>query len=117
MPQTLDQQRAGAAWASTSAANVSDEYNALCSGAPVTILTNGLGPALAFFLSKAQNAPHYGRLADALAVWVLKDRAKQGKDLMLSITQADTVTYRRYTSEALAYLNWLKRFASASAAL
>lgn len=115
MPQTLDQQRAAAAWQTTEAAPVDKDYASLCSGAPVTILTNGLGPALAFFLAKAHSKQknEYGRLADALAAWLLRDAAKKGPDLMLAITKADADTYRRYTNEALAYLNWLKRFADA----
>lgn len=121
MPQTLDQQRAAAAWQATEAQSVDKEYAALCSGAPVMILTNGLGPALAFFLAKAnaKEKNEYARLADTLAAWVLRagtepDPSKKGKDLMRAITQADTDTYRRYTADALAYLNWLKRFADAT---
>ena len=32
---------------------------------------------------------------------------------MKAITTSDAATYRRLTHEALAYLNWLKRFAVA----
>lgn len=113
MPQTLDQQRAQAAWKATEAEPVTDDYVSLCSGAPVMILTNGLGPALAFFLAKAANDSHYRRLADALGAWILQDDSKKGKDLMIAITKANTSMYRRYTDETLAYLNWLKRFADA----
>ncbi len=117
MPQTLDQQRAKAAWAATPEAP-SKEYVSLCSGAPVMILTNGLGPALAFFLAKAPKAEEYRLLGQALAQWTLRtgvdaDRGKEAKHLMLAITNASTDEYRRLTNESLAYLNWLKRFAVA----
>ena len=115
--QTLDQQRARAAWEATEAATVNEKYVSLCSGAPVLILTNSLGPALAFLLSKASEGSHHLRLADALAAWVLRREPgedKSGRDLMRAITLADIPTYRRYTTDALAYLNWLKRFAVAA---
>ena len=116
--QTLDQQRARAAWEATEAATVNKEYVSLCSGAPVLILTNGLGPALAFLLAKAEGEEgHHLRLANALGAWVLRrapDADKNGRGLMRAITLANIPTYRRYTTEALAYLNWLKRFAVAT---
>lgn len=116
MPQTLDQQRARAAWAATEAADVKTAYASLCSGAPVMILTNGLGPALAFWLAKGKD--EHTRLTNALAAWLLRtgedaDTGKKGRDLMKELTEADANAYRRHTAEALAYLNWLKRFADA----
>ena len=118
MRQTLDQQRANAAWTATPE-KPSEKYVSLCSGAPVTILTNGLGPALAFFMAKAKDTDNeYQQLGRSLARWTLRtgneaDDSNQAKDLMHRITTASTDEYRRLTNEALAYLNWLKRFAVA----
>ncbi len=117
MLQTLDQQRARAAWNATPQ-TPEEAYVSLCSGAPVMILTNGLGPTLAFFLAKAPRAAEYRQLGDALARWALRagtdaDTGKQAEDLMVRITNATTDEYRRLTAESLSYLNWLKRFAVA----
>lgn len=77
------------------------------------ILTNGLGPTLAFFMAKAPGKPEYKRLGDAVAKWVLQDSNAQMKTLMNGIINGNADLYSRYTRETLAYMQWLKRFAEA----
>lgn len=110
--QTRNQERAKAAWEATPAADdLSDEYRSLVRGAGASIMTMGLGQTLSFYLAKGQS--HHERLADALARWLLEDVDADGEALIETIMQSESSEYRRLTTEALAYLTWLKRFAEA----
>lgn len=114
--QTRDQERATAAWDATPA-EPSEEYVSLVRGAGASIMTMGLGQTLAFYQAKGKD--HHRQLADALAAWLLEDAAPDetgatGTDLMTAIRENDSAWYRRQTTEALAYLTWLKRFAEAN---
>ena len=91
------------------------------------VLTNGLGQTLAFLLSKAKRydpsarrkpeARAHDLLYTHLSRWVLEQLrvgVGQGQgDLLEWVLSTDSAGYRRATAEALAYLNWLKRFAEA----
>jgi CRISPR-associated protein Cmr5 len=114
--KTRDQERAAAAWASTPE-NPSDEYLSLVQGAGASIMSMGLGQTLAFYNSKGKE--HHRRLGKALAAWLLEEESSgegtpNGKDLLERITETDSTQYSRWTTEALAYLTWLKRFARAN---
>jgi CRISPR-associated protein Cmr5 len=84
---------------------------------PATILMNGLGQACATLLSKAEGdkqKPH-GLLFGDVESWLCgEDPAAPFKgDLLEAITEKDQATYLRAQAEALQYLIWLKKFASA----
>jgi len=126
--QTLDQRRAQHAWqAIVSQATVvngkrqyddrAKEYAREARKLPVRIMASGLGQALAFILAKAKDKkPNLRKLHDDLTDWVIRKRpiqAKEPKSLLESIIQGDADFLRRATDEALAYLQWLNRFAEA----
>lgn len=90
---------------------------------PATIVMNGLGQACAMLLAKAQGdlARPHGLLYSDLESWLCgRDEAapfrgttKNAYPLMHAITSADQNAYLRAQTEALAYLEWLKKFACA----
>jgi CRISPR-associated protein Cmr5 len=127
-PETLDQLRARHAWARLDALagdfkpREQEEYGSQAKKLPTRILTSGLGAALAFLLAKAKPGTkdekrHLVRLHQDLTDWVigkrLRDAAKRPDSLLESVIQDDADFLRRATGEAMAYLQWLNRFAEA----
>ena len=87
---------------------------------PAMIQMNGLGQTAAFCRSKKET--EYGLLYDTLSSWLIQGdqpcapKEKDSKttwDLLQAIAQRDMGTYRAAQAEALAYLDWVKRFAQA----
>ena len=128
--KTLDQRRAKHAWqAIISQATGKDkdgrrqygegakEYAREARKLPVRIMASGLGQALAFILAKAKDKkPNLRKLHDDLTDWVIRQRpieAKKPGSLLERILEEDADFLRRATDEALAYLQWLNRFAEA----
>ncbi len=130
--RSLEQDRAKAAWECVD--NVSKngknekgksfakDYGSLAKDAPAHIQSNGLGQTLAFWRAKGfvKGKPkdgdneHAHLLAD-VSKWVGK-QIKSDENLNLLewvIKDANTNNYRRATAEAMAFLQWLKRFAEA----
>ena len=125
--QTLDQKRAQRAWEDIQevkqrSLGFRKKYGSLARRVPMLVLTNGLGQTLAYLVSKAkfhekdrgEEAQASGELFEHLSRWTMSQIAPNfnGK-LLLWILQNDSTGYRRATTEALAYLSWLKRFAEA----
>ncbi|MEW6505270.1 MAG: type III-B CRISPR module-associated protein Cmr5 [Chloroflexota bacterium] len=117
--RTLDQQRAAHAWQQVSGTKKlwqkdkekQDKLKSLARSAPASIQSNGLGQTVAFW--KAKNEDHHAALYTALQGW-LKEQLKFSNSLLEWIaTEATSAQYRHATAEALAYLNWYKRFAEA----
>lgn len=113
--RTLEQERAKAAWDSVSAVKGRDfasRYGQLAKGAPAEIQVNGLGQAVSFW--RAKREPEHQALYDDVASW-LKQRVTGRDNLMAWIVDEETTCsqYRRATTEAMAFLVWLKRFADA----
>lgn len=79
---------------------------------PAMILMNGLGQAAAFYRSKKDE---HRRLYDFLSEWLCGDGQVYAnhKDLLDGITKEDMHKYRLAQAEALAYLDWIKKFAKA----
>lgn len=75
---------------------------------PVRIMASGLGQALAFLAAKGKTPA----LLDALDDWVLKDA--KSKNLLKAVIDGNADTLRVYTTETLAYLQWLNRFCEAN---
>lgn len=117
--QTLQQRRAASAWQQIAEIDGKDdktrkEYGSLVRGLPAMIVGNGIGPTLAFLQAKAggdQNKPHAFAYRH-LAAWISGEMTVNG-DLLPWLVQQSSVEYRLVTAEALAYLQWLKRFAEA----
>ncbi len=90
------------------------KYGSLVRKMPSYILTNGLGQTLAFLKAKGRNEPdsEHEILYCHLSKW-LRERLGINGDVLHWITVTDSHQYRRATMEALAFLQWLKRFAEA----
>ena len=113
--RSLEQERAAQAWECVDQVknrNYKKEYSSLAKGAPADIQSNGLGQTLAFWRAKKESEEH-DALYHHVSSWVTK-RIAPGVDLLEWITKkASTEDYRRATTEAMAFLAWVKRFAEA----
>ncbi|MEY4909725.1 MAG: hypothetical protein RL260_3443, partial [Pseudomonadota bacterium] len=96
------------------ALNDGAKLKARTSELPFMVHANGLGQAAAFFKSK-KNKDGYDVVLLALQSWLAEpNRPFAGKtDLMRAIVEADLSTYRLAQAEAMAYMDWVKKFASA----
>jgi CRISPR-associated protein Cmr5 len=88
------------------------EYKSYASALPFMIHANGLGQAAAFYRSKGDT---HQELYILLSGWLTGEgQPLQGhKDLLAGITQSDMHTYLAAQAEAMAFLEWVKRFADA----
>lgn len=83
------------------------------------ILTNGLGQTLAFFISKGKSKEYsllYAHLNEWLSdniVWT--ENQDSDNSLIERVIHEKSQGYRVATEEALAFLAWVKRFATALA--
>jgi CRISPR-associated protein Cmr5 len=119
--QTLEQKRASKAWDFVDEVNKKDKdtrkkYRSLALKTPVLILTNGLGQTLAFFKSKMKESKdgEHGLLYGHLSTWLTNEsKIYEPGELVQMVINGDSAKYRQATTEALAFLNWLKRFAEA----
>ena len=118
--QTLEQERAKKAWEFVNSINseqdekTKKEYRSIALKMPILILTNGLGQTLAFVKSKEDNQNAHSLFYGHLQGW-LNSRINwdNTKELVDNIVNTNTEQYRYATSESLAFLVWLKRFADA----
>ncbi len=120
--QILEQRRARYAWekvGEVKGGGFAKEYKALARSAGADIQTNGLGQTLAFWKSKRDSDAH-GKLYEHVSYWVGQrvDESWAGADLLQKLIEENTSSeqYRRATTEAVALLIWLKRFAEAEIA-
>lgn len=117
--QTTEQKRAAEAWKVIGEvrreAAYKSEYTALVRQLPSYVLTNGLGPTLAFLRSrgKGKGTGHHDAVYRHLSNWVMERMGQPGTDLLEWILKTDSARYRRATAETLAFVHWLKRFAEA----
>ena len=142
--RSLEQRRAKFAYekiqeVKKESSDVQKKYSSYVKSAPVLILTNGLGQALAFYLSKLEALPDvdynsispqnfkkaeekaYAYLYKHIAEWLAGgDKEKKegrsltnGKDPLRYYMEATGMEAMVLTDEAIAFLNWLKRFADA----
>jgi CRISPR-associated protein Cmr5 len=89
------------------------------SGFPALIVNNGLLATLAFSISKKDKGG-YKEICDAIAkhletVGLLSGKPATREGLRDLLVSQDSAALRRCTAEALAYLNYLKRFAKGEA--
>ncbi len=121
MITSKEQERAKKAWELVNAVsdNIADKYKSLAKSAPVMILTNGLGQTLAFFLSKIKGQNEYFMLYSHIEQWLnvgnipWTQHANTHNRLIEKIMHENSQINRMATEEALAFLSWVKRFASA----
>ncbi|MEN9374575.1 MAG: hypothetical protein RIR79_2127 [Pseudomonadota bacterium] len=98
------------------------KLKARASELPFMIHANGLGQALAFFKSKEgkedkKDKDGYGKLFEILQNWLTEKgrpfAEQKDKDLMAAVIETDFQTYRIAQAEAIQYMDWVKKFASA----
>jgi len=112
--KTKDQERAAHAWGQVSGVAEQDcagEFKALVRGFPAMVLTNGLGHAVTFL--RAKDKEHHRALYAALNEWVGRQIGANNQDLLEWLMAHSSDHFRRATTETLAYIIWLKRFAEA----
>lgn len=117
--QTKDQERAAKAWECINAVKGKDyqkKYKSLAQKMSSYILTNGLGQTLAYLKAKGKGdqRDEHEILYGHLSAWVMKEMEGEESERLLNwVMEKDSPAYRRATTEALAFINWLKRFAEA----
>lgn len=116
--QSLEQQRAAQAASDVREAkgrSDSKDYRSLVEGLPAMILANSLGQTCAYLLSRAEGNQQKIELLlyCHLERWVQRRVPQLQGGLLTALMNSDVATYRRAQTEALAYLQWLKRFAQA----
>lgn len=109
------------------------KYSSYVKALPASILQNGLGQAMATLLAASKGKPAmegdrvneaHRLLYEQIQTWLCheapippynttNDTQAPGTELMDAITQGDEAAYIRAQAEALAYLSWLKKFATA----
>ncbi len=117
--QTIQQKRAKFALEQVQEAPNDTKFNGKefisYSGAlPAMIHMNGLGQTAAFFRSKTDSGEHQ-RLYRILSAWLIKDQQPYSRytDLLEGITQGSMTDYRLAQIEAIALMEWIKRFSKA----
>ncbi|MCX7683498.1 MAG: type III-B CRISPR module-associated protein Cmr5 [Anaerolineae bacterium] len=117
--QSLEQKRAAAAWERVvyvrdHGQGYAKKYGQLAKSAPADIQANGLGQTLAFWRAKTKEE-HSQALFKDVSDWVKQQLGLPAQKTLLEWIMQDARTdeYRRATAEAIAFLNWLKRFAEA----
>ena len=90
------------------------EFNSYASAMPFMIHANGLGQTAAFYRRKGTDHSYY-RLYKLLGNWLSQaDQPFAGKtDLLEGITQSDMDAYLAAQAEAMLFLDWVKKLASA----
>ena len=94
-------------------------YRNFVQSLPATILRNGLGQAMAMEKAGRAKDKGHGLLFDQMQLWLCVGWAKspyrsKPDDLMRAIVEGDQTAYVRAQAEALAYLDWLKKYAVAA---
>ena len=126
--QTIEQKRAAKAWQCIEEVQqkkdelIKKKYGSLARKLPSLIQVNGLGQTLAFIYAKARSqesnrgaeARASGMIFSQVSDWVKGElNVADSGDLLEVLVKRDSRFYRRATAEALAFLNWLRRFAEA----
>lgn len=122
--QTMQQKRAvDALRCAKDAANKAyrKEFKSCVQALPAMIHMNGLGQSVAFYKAKSNSdgdkakAKAYENVYAVLSNWLKKDEQpyRGCTDLLEGVTSKDMHAYRLAEAEALAYLDWLKRFSEA----
>lgn len=112
--QTIQQERAKYALEQVQAAAKSSEFLSYASAMPAMIVMNGLGQTAAFYYSKGAKNKAYLDLYNLLSGWLKQEgNPYDGKELLEGITQCNMQSYLLAQAEALALLDWVKKFAKA----
>lgn len=116
--RTVEQERANHAWQCVNGVKdkpFAKEYRTIAIKMPSLILTNGLGQALAFLKAKGKedSSDEHEVLYQHINEWFMGHQSINGDFLDWIVKEASSQKYRLATMEALALLQWFKRFAEA----
>ncbi len=93
------------------------EFKSLAAGIPSMILMNGFGQALAFI--KTKNDEKYKIIFEITKEWLRQnsfvESPENDRQFLLSIADMDQKKYLTAQKEALALLEWVKRYAAMEA--
>lgn len=118
--KTLEQKRAAHALQCVKedvSGNAEEDYRRNARSLAATIVNNGLGQACATLVSKSDGDDGHRKIYDHLGQWLTSEDyaspySGQG-DLLDAITSHGQSEYVHAQSEALAWLEWNKKFAQA----
>jgi len=94
-------------------------YKSHVSALPFMIHANGLGQAAAFYKSKCTDSKGKEKLDYVLLYDLLSDWLKEAnqpfasKELLTGITESDMNKYMAAQAEAMVFMDWVKKFATA----
>lgn len=121
----LEHERAKEAWSCIDYVNkdmddkgFKKEYRSIVMKLPTLIITNGLGQTLAFLKSKGkgdEKKPEEKVYQD-IGDWLSKNKninLNANVELIEKVIALSSDKFRQVTTETLAYLSWMKRFADA----
>ncbi|MGI6209373.1 MAG: type III-B CRISPR module-associated protein Cmr5 [Anaerolineae bacterium] len=122
--RSLEQDRAKRAWecvgeAKEAGGKIPGDYGRLARSISADLKGNGLGQTLAFLRAKGfkngkPGSNGHAMLLRHLSGWVTSQLGVEGNDLLAwVVNEATSEEYRRATAEAMAFGEWLKRFAEA----
>lgn len=112
---TLEQKRAQSAW--NACEKYSKEHVNLAKGLPALIMNSGLMQVMAFLQEKGskEKQRHCGDVAEHLRAWLSQQMQvpRDFNSFMNHLYAADARRYQSITTEALAWLRWLRQMAAA----
>jgi CRISPR-associated protein Cmr5 len=118
MAQTLEQKRAANAWQCAQGCN--SEYQNLAKGLPALIMNSGLMQVMAFLHEKGSKTSqqHCRVLGEHLRTWLHKRFPRElpksdFADVMERLMKAEPRAFQEITSEAFAWLRWVRQMAPA----
>lgn len=117
MEQPLEQQRARDAWERSE--GCSDDYMKLAKGLPALIMNSGLLQTLAFLRQKdPKEECHHGQLACHLRKWLsARFKLEPSFDgIMNQLLDEKPARFQEITTEAHAWLRWMRQIAAARCA-
>ena len=91
-----------------------EKFKPFSKGAPSMILQNGFGQTLAFWISKDKD--EHMTMFNIVKEWLCLNNLAEGQnkaDFIRSIAKMDQTKYFTAQKEALALLEWVKRYANA----
>jgi len=118
--QTLEQKRAKDAWKCAGEGIQSGEkdYVNLAKGLPALIMNSGLMQVMAFLEEKGgkEKQRHYRLLAEQMRRWLhirFEPMDVDFEKFMEAMMNADSSFFQAVTTEAMAWLRWLRQMAAA----
>lgn len=99
---------------------VNKEYKSFVAGVPAMIIQNGFGQTMAFILSKVQREQKHRLTFSLIRNWLreagmIPAEVTDDVKFMQHLSEIDQKTYMLLQREAMAFLEWVKRYAAALA--